>query len=152
MQLPLPSHLREYEVTSAVADEKDVDGFGAINIGELAKRGGRPLFTPCTPKGVMVLLESTGVDLKGKNAVVVGRSDIVGSPVSYLLNNADCTVTVCHSKTQDLPSIVLQQIEHFFTHYKDLEAEKWVRVGKWGDAEDAKRIVTEAIERASLSA
>lgn len=106
VQLPLPSHLREYEVTSAVADEKDVDGFGAINIGELAKRGGRPLFTPCTPKGVMVLLESTGVDLKGKNAVVVGRSDIVGSPVSYLLKNADCTVTVCHSKTQDLPSIV----------------------------------------------
>jgi methylenetetrahydrofolate dehydrogenase (NADP+)/methenyltetrahydrofolate cyclohydrolase/formyltetrahydrofolate synthetase len=106
VQLPLPSHLREYEVTSAVADEKDVDGFGAINIGELAKRGGKPLFTPCTPKGVMVLLESTGVDLKGKNAVVVGRSDIVGSPVSYLLKNADCTVTVCHSKTKDLPSIV----------------------------------------------
>lgn len=106
VQLPLPSHLREYEVTSAVSDEKDVDGFGANNIGELAKRGGRPLFTPCTPKGVMVLLESTGVDLKGKNAVVVGRSDIVGSPVSYLLKNADATVTVCHSKTKDLPSIV----------------------------------------------
>ena len=106
VQLPLPSHLREYEVTSAVADEKDVDGFGTTNIGELAKRGGRPLFTPCTPKGVMVLLESTGVDLKGKNAVVVGRSDIVGSPVSYLLKNADATVTVCHSKTKDLPSIV----------------------------------------------
>lgn len=106
VQLPLPSHLREYEVTSAVADEKDVDGFGANNIGELAKRGGKPLFTPCTPKGVMVLLESTGVDLKGKNAVVVGRSDIVGSPVSYLLKNADATVTVCHSKTKDLPEIV----------------------------------------------
>ncbi|KAM0722626.1 hypothetical protein Q7P37_002067 [Cladosporium fusiforme] len=106
VQLPLPSHLREYEVTSAVADEKDVDGFGANNIGELAKRGGRPLFTPCTPKGAMVLLQSTGVDLAGKNAVVVGRSDIVGSPVSYLLKNADATVTVCHSKTKDLPSIV----------------------------------------------
>ncbi|OQO02157.1 C-1-tetrahydrofolate synthase, cytoplasmic [Cryoendolithus antarcticus] len=106
VQLPLPKHLREYEVTSAVADEKDVDGFGANNIGELAKRGGRPLFTPCTPKGVMVLLQESGVELSGKNAVVIGRSDIVGSPVSYLLKNADATVTVCHSRTKDLPSIV----------------------------------------------
>lgn len=89
-------------MTSAVADEKDVDGFGATNIGELAKRGGHPYFTPCTPKGVMVLLAESGVDLKGKNAVVLGRSDIVGSPVSYLLKNADATVTVCHSRTQGL--------------------------------------------------
>lgn len=102
----MPKHISEYNITSAVADEKDVDGFGVSNIGELAKRGGRPLFTPCTPKGVMVLLESTGVDIKGKNAVVVGRSDIVGSPVSYLLKNADATVTVCHSKTKDLREIV----------------------------------------------
>ncbi|KAL0259498.1 tetrahydrofolate synthase [Diplodia seriata] len=106
VQLPVPKHISEYNVTSAVADEKDVDGFGVANIGELAKRGGRPLFTPCTPKGVMVLLESTGVDIKGKNAVVIGRSDIVGSPVSYLLKNADATVTVCHSKTKDLGEIV----------------------------------------------
>ncbi|KAK0658196.1 C-1-tetrahydrofolate synthase [Lasiodiplodia hormozganensis] len=106
VQLPVPKHISEYNITSAVADEKDVDGFGVPNIGELAKRGGRPLFTPCTPKGVMVLLESTGVDIKGKNAVVIGRSDIVGSPVSYLLKNADATVTVCHSKTKDLPEIV----------------------------------------------
>ncbi|KAM7221341.1 C-1-tetrahydrofolate synthase, cytoplasmic [Rhypophila decipiens] len=102
VQLPLPKHVSEYAVTSAVASEKDVDGFGTTNIGELAKRGGRPHFTPCTPKGVMVLLQETGIDLKGKNAVVVGRSDIVGSPVSYLLKNADATVTVCHSKTVDL--------------------------------------------------
>jgi len=95
-------------VTSAVADEKDVDGFGANNIGELAKRGGRPLFTPCTPKGVMVLLQESGVNLKGKNAVVLGRSDIVGSPVSYLLKNADATVTVCHSKTEGLENYVKQ--------------------------------------------
>ncbi|GME32625.1 C-1-tetrahydrofolate synthase [Neofusicoccum parvum] len=106
VQLPVPQHISEYNITSAVADEKDVDGFGVPNIGELAKRGGRPLFTPCTPKGVMVLLENTGVDIKGKNAVVIGRSDIVGSPVSYLLKNADATVTVCHSKTKDLPEIV----------------------------------------------
>ncbi len=102
VQLPVPKHISEYAITSAVADEKDVDGFGANNIGELAKRGGHPYFTPCTPKGVMVLLAESGVDLKGKNAVVLGRSDIVGSPVSYLLKNADATVTVCHSRTQGL--------------------------------------------------
>ncbi|KAK9782730.1 putative C-1-tetrahydrofolate synthase [Seiridium cardinale] len=102
VQLPLPKHINEYIVTSAVADDKDVDGFGTVNIGELAKKGGQPLFIPCTPKGVMVLLKEAGVELKGKNAVVLGRSDIVGSPVSYLLKNADATVTVCHSKTQDL--------------------------------------------------
>ena len=89
-----------------MADEKDVDGFGVNNIGELAKRGGHPLFTPCTPKGVMVLLEESGVDIKGKNAVVLGRSDIVGSPVSHLLKNADATVTVCHSRTQGLEDYV----------------------------------------------
>ena len=106
IQLPVPPHISEYAVTSAVADEKDVDGFGATNIGELAKRGGRPLFTPCTPKGVMALLEESGVSLKGKNAVVLGRSDIVGSPVSYLLKNADATVTVCHSHTQGLQDYI----------------------------------------------
>lgn len=106
VQLPLPKHISEHTITSAVADEKDVDGFGIQSIGELAKRGGRPLFTPCTPKGVMVLLQEAGVDIRGKNAVVLGRSDIVGSPVSYLLKNADATVTVCHSRTADLPDVV----------------------------------------------
>ncbi|WAO89418.1 Hypothetical protein NCS54_00680800 [Fusarium falciforme] len=106
VQLPLPSHISEYTVTSFVADEKDVDGFGTRNIGELAKRGGKPLFVPCTPKGVMILLKEAGVDLKGKNAVVLGRSDIVGSPVSYLLRNADATVTVCHSKTKNIENYI----------------------------------------------
>jgi methylenetetrahydrofolate dehydrogenase (NADP+) / methenyltetrahydrofolate cyclohydrolase / formyltetrahydrofolate synthetase len=106
VQLPVPDHISEHAVTSAVADAKDVDGFGTNNIGELAKRGGKPLFVPCTPKGVMVLLKESGVDLEGKNAVVLGRSDIVGSPVSYLLKNSDATVTICHSRTQDLPDIV----------------------------------------------
>ncbi|KAJ4299419.1 tetrahydrofolate synthase [Kalmusia sp. IMI 367209] len=108
VQLPLPKHISEHTITSAVDDEKDVDGFGIASIGELAKRGGKPLFTPCTPKGVMVLLKEAGVDPKGKNAVVLGRSDIVGSPVSNLLKNADATVTVCHSKTSNLPEIVKQ--------------------------------------------
>ncbi|CAK7245959.1 MAG: tetrahydrofolate synthase [Sporothrix thermara] len=102
VQLPLPKHLSEYAVTSAVAGEKDVDGFGTNNIGELAKRGGRPLFIPCTPKGIMALLKETGIDLRSKNAVVVGRSDIVGSPVASLLRHADATVTMCHSQTLDL--------------------------------------------------
>ena len=106
VQLPLPRHINEYNVTSAVAAEKDVDGFGGPNIGELAKKGGRPLFVPCTPKGVMVLLQESGVAIQGKNAVVLGRSDIVGAPVSYLLRNADATVTVCHSKTKDLKDVV----------------------------------------------
>nr|POF01237.1 c-1-tetrahydrofolate synthase, mitochondrial [Quercus suber] len=106
VQLPLPKHINEYEITSKVSDVKDVDGFGAGNLGELAKKGGRPLFVPCTPKGVMVLLEESGVDVTGKNAVVLGRSDIVGAPLSYLLRNADATVTVCHSKTQNLPDII----------------------------------------------
>ncbi|KAL9585610.1 MAG: hypothetical protein Q9212_001432 [Teloschistes hypoglaucus] len=102
VQLPVPEHISEHAVTSAVAEKKDVDGFGARNIGELSKRGGRPLFTPCTPRGVMAMLKESGVELKGKKAVVLGRSDIVGSPVSSLLRNADATVTVCHSRTQNL--------------------------------------------------
>ena len=108
VQLPVPKHISEHAITSAVAEEKDVDGFGAGNIGELSKRGGHPIFTPCTPKGVMVLLEESGVQLKGKNAVVLGRSDIVGSPVSALLRNADATVTVCHSRTQNLEGHIRQ--------------------------------------------
>ena len=108
VQLPVPKHISEHAITSAVAEEKDVDGFGAGNIGELSKRGGHPMFTPCTPKGVMVLLEESGVQLKGKNAVVLGRSDIVGSPVSALLRNADATVTVCHSRTRDLEGYIKQ--------------------------------------------
>ncbi|KAI1820491.1 formate--tetrahydrofolate ligase-domain-containing protein [Xylaria intraflava] len=102
VQLPLPKHVNEYSVTSAVAAEKDVDGFGTTNIGDLAKKGGNPYFIPCTPKGVMVLLKEAGVDLVGKDAVVLGRSDIVGSPVSYLLKNADATVTTCHSRTKNV--------------------------------------------------
>ena len=108
VQLPVPKHISEHAVTSIVAEEKDVDGFGVSSIGELAKRGGKPLFVPCTPKGVMVLLEQSGVDLNGKRAVVLGRSDIVGSPVSYLLKNANATVTVCHSGTKDVVDIIKQ--------------------------------------------
>lgn len=105
VQLPLPKSIDETTITNAVVAEKDVDGFGPANVGELAKRGGSPLFVPCTPKGVMVLLERAGVDLRGKRAVVLGRSDIVGNPASYLLRNADATVTICHSRTKNLPEV-----------------------------------------------
>lgn len=106
VQLPLPKSISERAVTLAVAAEKDVDGFGSVNAGELAKRQGRPFFLPCTPHGVMVMLRDCGIDLVGKHAVVVGRSDIVGMPLSHLLMRADATVTNCHSKTQGLQDIL----------------------------------------------
>jgi 5,10-methylene-tetrahydrofolate dehydrogenase/methenyl tetrahydrofolate cyclohydrolase len=106
VQLPLPPQINERAVLSAVSLEKDVDGFHPINIGRLAMKGHEPLFIPCTPYGVMVLLERTGVKLEGSRAVVLGRSNIVGLPVALLLLHANATVTVCHSRTRDLPSVV----------------------------------------------
>ena len=102
VQLPVPKHISERTIISAIADEKDIDGLGTRVAGEIAKRGGTPLFTPCTPKGIMVLLKESGVEIQGKHAVVVGRSDIVGTPISLLLRDADATVTMCHSRTRNL--------------------------------------------------
>lgn len=106
VQLPLPKGLVEEKVLRKIRIEKDVDGFHPINIGRLAQKGPDPLFVPCTPAGVMVMLEKVGVDLNGANAVVLGRSNIVGMPVSLLLVRANATVTICHSRTKDLPSVV----------------------------------------------
>ncbi|KAI0709483.1 C-1-tetrahydrofolate synthase [Earliella scabrosa] len=109
VQLPLGPHVGaegERTVTEAVSPEKDVDGFHAYNIGHLSSRASDPLYTPCTPTGVIRLLESTGVSLVGSRAVVLGRSDIVGSPVAAMLRHRDATVTQCHSRTQNLPEIV----------------------------------------------
>ena len=108
VQLPLPAHLNEERVLSAIDLAKDVDGFHPLNIGRLAQKGREPLFVPCTPAGVMVLLERAGAQLAGANAVVLGRSNIVGMPVALLLLRADATVTICHSKTRDLPAVVRQ--------------------------------------------
>ena len=108
VQLPLPAHLNEERVLSSIDLSKDVDGFHPVNIGRLAQKGREPLFVPCTPAGVMVLLEQAGARLAGANAVVLGRSNIVGMPVALLLVRADATVTICHSKTHDLPSVVRQ--------------------------------------------
>lgn len=101
VQLPIPAHLDETKVTKAVVADKDIDGFGTYNVGELSKKGGEPLFLPCTPKGIMQLLEESNVDVTGKNAVVLGRSDIVGRPVANLLTKANANVTVLHSKTPE---------------------------------------------------
>ncbi len=100
VQLPLPSHINEETVLEAVSPQKDVDGFHPYNIGRLMI--GRPLLQPCTPYGVMRMLESTGVDLTGKEAVVVGRSNIVGKPMALMLLHRNATVTICHSKTRDI--------------------------------------------------
>ncbi|HZD09931.1 MAG TPA: bifunctional methylenetetrahydrofolate dehydrogenase/methenyltetrahydrofolate cyclohydrolase FolD [Candidatus Binatia bacterium] len=102
VQLPLPDQLDEEAVLSKIDLGKDVDGFHPVNIGRLAMKGRDPLFIPCTPYGVMVLLEETGVKTSGAEAVVVGRSNIVGLPVAMLLQKANATVTICHSRTRDL--------------------------------------------------
>lgn len=108
VQLPLPAHIDEETILAQVALEKDVDGFHPLNIGKLAMKGREPLFVPCTPLGVMELLKRHNVPLTGKHAVVLGRSNIVGMPMAMLLIKANATVTVCHSQTADLPSIVRQ--------------------------------------------
>lgn len=99
VQLPIPDHLDEAAVTSSVLADKDVDGFGPYNAGELSKKGGNPHYLPCTPKGIMELLAQSQVQIAGSNAVVLGRSDIVGKPIANLLTRANATVTTLHSQT-----------------------------------------------------
>jgi methylenetetrahydrofolate dehydrogenase (NADP+) / methenyltetrahydrofolate cyclohydrolase len=106
VQLPLPAGLNEEAVLSLIDIQKDVDGFHPVNIGRLVMKGRRPLFVPCTPAGCIVLLERCGVQIAGKTAVVLGRSNIVGIPVAALLNNRDATVTICHSRTPNIPEVV----------------------------------------------
>ena len=106
VQLPLPSHLDEEAVLNTINLNKDVDGFHPVNIGRLAQKGREPAFVPCTPAGCIYLLEKTLPTLRGVNAVVLGRSNIVGMPVALLLVRADATVTICHSRSKDLPAIV----------------------------------------------
>jgi len=105
VQLPLPSSLNEEDVLMKVSLKKDVDGFHPVNIGKLAQKGRTPSFVPCTPAGVIELLRRTGVSIEGKNAVVLGRSNIVGMPVALLLVKENATVTICHSRSQNLPEI-----------------------------------------------
>jgi 5,10-methylene-tetrahydrofolate dehydrogenase/methenyl tetrahydrofolate cyclohydrolase len=108
VQLPLPSHIDEETILAAISIEKDVDGFHPLNIGRLSMKRREPLFVPCTPKGCIELLDRTGVKIEGKRAVVLGRSNIVGLPVAMLLLHRNATLTICHSRTQDLPGVVRQ--------------------------------------------
>jgi len=103
VQLPLPKHINESKMLKLIPPEKDVDGFHAENVGKLLL--GEPTTVACTPFGVMKMLESEKVELSGKNAVVIGRSNIVGKPMALLLLKENCTVTVCHSKTKNLKEI-----------------------------------------------
>jgi len=105
VQLPLPKHMDSHKVIEAISPAKDVDGFHVANAGALLV--GQPGFWPCTPYGCMKMLESIGYDLRGKNAVVIGRSNIVGKPMALMLLAKDATVTVCHSRTQDLKAHTL---------------------------------------------
>ncbi len=103
VQLPLPGHISTENIIAAIDPDKDVDGFHPYNVGGLM--AGTPLFLPCTPRGIMELIARSGIDLKGKEAVVVGRSNIVGKPMAMLLLAQHATVTMCHSKTGDLPAV-----------------------------------------------
>ncbi|HUE81958.1 MAG TPA: bifunctional 5,10-methylenetetrahydrofolate dehydrogenase/5,10-methenyltetrahydrofolate cyclohydrolase [Pyrinomonadaceae bacterium] len=106
VQLPLPSQIEEAAIIEAVNPSKDVDGFHPISVGKLSM--GRPTFVPCTPAGVIELLERNKIAISGKRACVVGRSQIVGRPMAQLLLQKDATVTICHSRTPDLPSVTRQ--------------------------------------------
>jgi len=107
VQLPLPSHLDEHAITQSILPSKDVDGFHYINIGKLTAGDTADAFVPCTPAGCMLMIEDhLGSDLSGKNAVVIGRSNIVGKPMASLLLAANATVTITHSRTNDLPGVV----------------------------------------------
>jgi 5,10-methylene-tetrahydrofolate dehydrogenase/methenyl tetrahydrofolate cyclohydrolase len=106
VQLPLPPQIDEKAILEAVPIQKDVDGFHPLNIGALAMKGREPDFVPCTPAGVIELLDRCGARIDGADAVVVGRSNIVGMPVALLLIGRNATVTICHSKTKDLPAVV----------------------------------------------
>ena len=106
IQLPLPKHVDTKRLLEAVVPEKDVDGFHPVNAGRL--QSGQAALAPCTPAGIMEILRRSGVEVAGKTAVVVGRSDIVGKPAAMMLLNASATVTVCHSRTADLPRYTRQ--------------------------------------------
>lgn len=106
VQFPLPTSIDQRAVTEAIDYTKDVDGFHPLNFGKLAKKGDESLFSACTPKGVIRLLKESGISIAGKHAVVIGRSNIVGLPMSSMLLKEDATVTTCHSKTTHLPEII----------------------------------------------
>lgn len=129
-QLPLPKHISEQVILETISPDKDVDCFHPINVGHLTI--GNPVFMPATPYGIIKLLEHYGCEFAGKNAVVIGRSNIVGKPVALLLLQKHCTVTICHSKTTDLPGVV-RQADIVIAAVGKLHMVKrdWVKPGAW---------------------
>ncbi|MCW5696907.1 MAG: bifunctional methylenetetrahydrofolate dehydrogenase/methenyltetrahydrofolate cyclohydrolase FolD [Bauldia sp.] len=108
VQFPVPAHIAQRKVIETIRAEKDVDGLNPLNVGRLAGEGPEHALVPCTPAGCLVLLRETLGDLTGRHAVVIGRSNLVGKPVAQLLLHANCTVTIAHSRTSDLPKVVRQ--------------------------------------------
>ncbi|HNW32445.1 MAG TPA: bifunctional 5,10-methylenetetrahydrofolate dehydrogenase/5,10-methenyltetrahydrofolate cyclohydrolase, partial [Caldisericia bacterium] len=129
-QLPLPKHINEQTILEAIDPSKDVDCFHPYNVGRLSI--GSPVFLPATPAGIIALLERYGAILAGKRAVVIGRSNIVGKPVSMLLLSKNCTVTVCHSKTADLPGVVREgDIVVAAVGKAEMVRGDWIKPGAW---------------------
>lgn len=108
VQLPLPNHIDAETILGAIPIEKDVDGFSPLNVGRLSMKNREPMFVPCTPLGCLYLIESAGTKIEGARAVVLGRSNIVGLPMAFLLLHRNATITICHSCTQNMPDIVRQ--------------------------------------------
>jgi 5,10-methylene-tetrahydrofolate dehydrogenase/methenyl tetrahydrofolate cyclohydrolase len=108
VQLPLPKHIKEVQVLDAIAFTKDVDGFNPLNIGSLGYRDRTPLYVPCTPKGCVELLDRCNIKIEGKNVVIIGRSKIVGLPLSMLLLSRNATITICHSHTENIQEKIKQ--------------------------------------------
>ncbi|HZQ09411.1 MAG TPA: bifunctional methylenetetrahydrofolate dehydrogenase/methenyltetrahydrofolate cyclohydrolase FolD [Anaerolineae bacterium] len=108
VQLPLPDHIDAETILNAIPIEKDVDGFSPINVGRLAMKNREPMFVPCTPRGCIYLLDQYRTKIEGARAVVLGRSNIVGLPTAFLLLHRNATITICHSRTRDLPDITRQ--------------------------------------------
>lgn len=131
VQLPLPDHLDEQAITQAISPAKDVDGFHFINIGKLTAGLTADAFVPCTPAGCMLMIQDQlGTDLSGKNAVVIGRSNIVGKPMASLLLQANATVTVTHSRTRDLPGVVKEaDIVVAAVGRPDMVTADWIKPG-----------------------
>jgi len=128
VQLPLPAHIDEAQVLESISPAKDVDGFHPYNVGRLLT--GNPVFQPCTPYGIMKMLEHTGVELKGKNVVVVGRSNIVGKPVALMCLAKHATVTICHSRTVDLaPKVAAADIVIAAVGRPEMIKGDWIKPG-----------------------
>lgn len=130
VQMPLPYHMSEHNVTDSIDPTKDVDGFGALNIGLFTRRHGKPQFVPCTPLGILALLDEYEVKLQGKHAVVIGRSDIVGSPTASLLKNRNASVTLCHRYTENLEELVrMADILVIAAGHSELVKGHWIKPG-----------------------